>query len=111
VTSRDPPAQSMSRSALTLPQSFPLTSPFDMLARLARVGCQRQLGPRNLNLPGCNRAPSPARLRIAWVAAAFLSTNARRVVLIDNVPRGTTIEQLQATLPFPVATLTATGAS
>jgi hypothetical protein len=79
-----------------------------MFARLARTGFQRQLGLRAL--PECTPAQRPARFGIAW-ASTGASTTGQRVVLIEKVPPGTTVGQLQAALPFSVTKLVSTSAS
>jgi hypothetical protein len=79
-----------------------------MFARLARTGCQRPLELRALTTK-CIPAKGPARFGIAWASTA--STTAQRIVTIEKVPPGTTVEQLQAALPFSVTKLVSTSAS
>jgi hypothetical protein len=101
--SRGLPANSMSRRSASLSPGLSTT----MFARLARTSFQRQLGLRAL--PECTPAQRPARFGIAW-ASTGASTTGQRVVLIDKVPPGTTVEQLQAALPFSVTKLVSTSA-
>jgi hypothetical protein len=79
-----------------------------MLARLSRALRPASLWRDVVSNPSFFRPLQPAALQ----AASFSSTpwqNRANVVILNKVPRGTTLDMLKSALPFSIVDLVATG--